>query len=158
MIFRIIQSFLSWPPAPLVFISFSIYESQRAEEMEHCLTSRKLTRRWRKQAEEPLNLAAGQRAGTSYVNDVGADGEGCGGMTKSRLMFNGPVMKESNKEGIFRRLSCETYTREGRRASGQPGASSDSRITQQRISESTYRWRISFRSSCPPLSLTLSLL
>lgn len=87
-----------------------------------------------------MNLAAGQRAGTSYVNDVGAGGEGCGGMTKSRLMFNGPVMKESNKEGtIFRCLSGETCTREGRRASGQPGASSDSRITQQRISESTYR-------------------
>lgn len=28
-----------------------------------------------KQAEEPLNLAAGQRAGTSYVNDVAAGGE-----------------------------------------------------------------------------------
>lgn len=66
-----------------------------------------------------MKLAAGQRAGTSYVNDVGAGGVGCGGMTKSRLMFNGLVMKESNKEGtIFRRLSCETYAREGRRVSG----------------------------------------
>lgn len=155
MIFRIIQSFLSWPPAPLVFISFSIYESQRAEEMEHCLTSRKLTRRWRKQAEEPLNLAAGQRAGTSYVNDVGAGGEGCGGMTKSCLMAR--WWKSQTKRGRY--LDVWAVRRaQGMGDERQPGASSDSRITQQRISESTYRWRISFRSSCPPLSLTLSLL
>lgn len=60
------------------FRPFRFNKSQRAEELQrrckHRLTCRKLTRRWWKPAEELLNLAGGQRAGSSYVDDVAAAG------------------------------------------------------------------------------------